>query len=464
MKKEEKIAICRIFTDLIKADNIIDSGEMQQYAMLRERYGICKDEEIATSNITFADAVNILSKSDKGLRMDFFGDCSEMTTSDGFCARSEALLLIALQNKLFNEKDEVQILSIPKPLFNITAASVLYIESRNETAVNDIIIKEHRTLYKECQLAGFHFIYIPKVIEHYKNTDRKLIGQIINFLAPSFSEKSVNTVIDGLMSMTSSSFCKDILCNKLGISALRETSPSLLIKIGESYVGDSIYANYFRIEVDTKIVETTQKLIDTFMSMINADIIPISTAEEKKKQFLYYGFYKQLLDIFLIRKSIRSCLVINPYKEEIYFPDVDKKLEKLHRREKALYVLLLILSQEGGVNFLVPKTAKQLANHKKKMERLQKRYQVIYEIFGGEKGKAPDLSQAEIRRPIISCLKRSLSHLDGVLYNAADYMLSKDEFGNLRINLEKDIQYIHNSTEGVIQLELSDLNKKILEL
>lgn len=40
------------------------------------------------------------------------------------------------------------------------------------------------------------------------------------------------------------------------------------------------------MEVGTNIVAAAQKLIDTFMSLINADIIPVSTAEEKKKQFL----------------------------------------------------------------------------------------------------------------------------------------------------------------------------------
>lgn len=388
MKKEEKIAICRIFTDLIKADCIIDSDEMKQYAKLRQRYSLCKEEEIAAASMTFADAVNIISTSDKGLRMDFLGDCSDMTTSDGFCAKSEALLLIALRNKLLNENDEVEILSIPKPLFNISAASVLYVESREEAEINEVIQKEHRILYKECQLAGFNFIYIPKVIEHYNKTDVSLTRQIISFLAPSFSDESINTVIDGLLSMTTSSFCKDILCNKFGISALRETAPSLLIKIGESYVGDNIFANYIRIEVDTDIVKTTQLLVDSFTSLINSDIIPVSTAEEKKKQFLYYGFYKQLLDIFLIRKNVRSRIIIHPYKEDIYFPDIDKKLEKLHRREKALYVLLLILSQEGGVNFSSPKTAKQFATHKDKMNRLQSQYQMVYELFGGEQGKA----------------------------------------------------------------------------
>ena len=70
--------------------------------------------------------------------------------------------------------------------------------------------------------------------------------------------------------------------------------------------------------------------------MISTDIITISKAEEKKNQFLYHGFYKQLLDIFMMRKNVRSRVFINPYNEEITFPDIDSKLEKVHRREKAL--------------------------------------------------------------------------------------------------------------------------------
>ena len=37
MKKIERISISRILFDFIKADRIIDAGEMTQYAKLRER-------------------------------------------------------------------------------------------------------------------------------------------------------------------------------------------------------------------------------------------------------------------------------------------------------------------------------------------------------------------------------------------------------------------------------------------
>lgn len=464
MKKIERISISRILFDFIKADRIIDAGEMNQYATLKEHYAISKEDEIAATRMTFADAVNVLSKSEKGLIMDFVGDCSDMTLSDGFCDRSEALLLLALRCKLTSDYDDVEILSIPKSLFNITASSILYVESRTEPEINKIIIENYRSLYKECQLAGFNFIYIPKVIEHYKNTDRELTNQIISFLAPSFSDEGVNTVVDGLFSMTTTSFCKDILCNKLGITSLRSTSPSLLIKIGESYVGDNIFSNYFKIEIDAEIVITLQRMLDDFLSMISADIITISKAEEKKNQFLYHGFYKQLLDIFMMRKNVRSRVVINPYTEEISFPDIDSKLEKLHRREKALYILILILTYEGGVNFNPPTSGKQLERYYAKMNAIQERYQIIYELFGGEKDKAPDLIQPEIRRPIISCLKKSLNLLKDTLYNSEDYMITKDEFGNLRVGLEQDLQYIHSGINGIIRLADSDIFKKITKV
>ena len=92
---------------------------------------------------------------------------------------------------------------------------------------------------------------------------------------------------------------------------------------------------------------------------------------------------------------------------------------------------------------------------------LQERYQKIYELFGGD--KAPDLSQPEIRRPIISCLKRSLGLLKEMLYNSEDYMITKDEYGNLRVELEEDLQYIYSSN-GIIRLPESETFKRITKV
>jgi len=49
MKKAEKTAICRVFHDLIKADTIIDAGEMRCYVLMKEKYGISKDSVSSTA-------------------------------------------------------------------------------------------------------------------------------------------------------------------------------------------------------------------------------------------------------------------------------------------------------------------------------------------------------------------------------------------------------------------------------
>lgn len=41
----------------------------------------------------------------------------------------------------------------------------------------------------------------------------------------------------------------------------------------------------------------------------------------------------------MLRKGVKSSVVIDTLKEQIYFPEADVKLEKIHRREKALYAL-----------------------------------------------------------------------------------------------------------------------------
>ena len=77
---------------------------------------------------------------------------------------------------------------------------------------------------------------------------------------------------------------------------------------------------------------------------------------KRASQFHFYGFYKQLLDIFLVRRNILSRIELNPYNEEVFFPDIDPKAVGLHRRGRALYVLLLCQGKEG-INFSLPKTA-----------------------------------------------------------------------------------------------------------
>lgn len=439
MLRAHKIAVARIFADLIKADRIIDTGEMECWNRVCAKYSIDKEVETDAQYVSFSDALESICNSGvQGLKEDLLSDCRSMTVSDGFCAHSEALILIALILMLDSYQPfRVETFSIPKASFNIDIATSLYIESDYDAATNEAIRVNYRSLFKEFQLAGFHFVYPPKIIEHYQDTDPKLFHQILSFLAPSMSESGIENAYKSLMKMTTGVFCKDLLCNKCGITDLRNTYPSLLIKIGNSFVGEDAYANYLKIEVDEDILSTVQSFIDRFCEMLSSDVYVVNTSEERDSQFHFHGFYKQLLDIFLIRKNIRSHILIDPYKEEIFFPDVDAKANGLHRRERALYTLLLCYGKDG-INFNQPKSTDGLSKYTKRMEKIQTRYSIIYSLFCGTADTAPDLSIPEIRRPIFSCLKRSLKNIPS-LYNPEDYNLTKNRDGVFSVNIDDNM-------------------------
>lgn len=465
MNKVHKVAIARIFADLIKADRIVDTGEMECWRRICDKYSIDRDSRIEARDVSFADALDVICNSGvQGLKEDLLGDCRSMTVSDGFCAHSEALLMIALTAVLESgHAFRGDVISIPKANFNVDIATALYIENEYDPETNEAIRTNYRSIFKELQLAGFHFIYIPKIIEHYRNTDKILFKDILSFLAPTMSEQGIESTYASLMKMTTGVFCKDLLCNKCGITELRNTMPSLLIKLGNSFVGEAQYANYLRIDVDEDIISTVQAFVDCFSEMINSDVFVVNTSEERDNQFHFHGFYKQLLDIFLVRRNIRSAIHLNPYKEEILFPDIDTKAMGLHRRERALYALLLCQGRDG-INFSLPKTADGLEKYNRRMRRVQQRYSAIYEMFGGERESAPDLSVPEIRRPIFSCLKRSLKGLEA-LYNPGDYNITKNADGSFSVNIEPELVFVsqHDSEEPV-PLHESEMYRRWAEI
>ncbi len=442
MLRSHKVAIARILADLIEADSIIDAGEMECWNRICAKYSIDKEVETEAQYVSFADALRVICSSGvQGLKEDLLGDCRSMTVSDGFCAHSEALIMTTLILMLDSEQPfRVETFSIPRANFNINVATLLYVESDYDSDTNEAIRKNYRTLFKELQLAGFHFVYPPKIIEHYQNTDPVLFRRILSFLAPSMSESGIENAYKSLMKMTTDVFCKDLLCNKCGITDLRSTYPSLLIKIGNSFVGEDAYDNYLKIGVDKDILSTVQSFVDRFCEMLSSDICVVNTSEERDSQFHFHGFYKQLLEIFLIKKNIRSNIVIDPYKEEIFFPDVDAKATGLHRRERALYALLLCCGVEG-VDFNLPKAGETLAKYNQRIAKIQDRYRAIYSMFGGEGEAAPDLGKPTIRRPIFACLKRSLKNLPS-LYNPEDYNVMKNRDGVFSVNVDNNMIFV----------------------
>lgn len=461
MKKNERIAVSRILVDLIMADTVIDAGEMEIYPKLKNLYGISIADEVAANTMTLGEAVSVMESADPEVRTTLMQNFADVTVSDGFCARSEALLMIALQLCLNSNSDEsAEVISVESYRNSMEDNQVLYVESQYDEDLNNEIKQNYRQINRDLKLSGFDFVYIPYVASHYKKTPPEMLRRIVSFLSPNLEEKRLNEILSYVSDITTCEFCKEQIGER--ISALKDCNPSLLFKIGKSYVGDRLFENFLRVEISEGILRFLPGFIDDFTSMLSSDIVVVPKVEEGKGQFLYSGFYKQIFDIYLNRHEIRSTVVIDTQKAEISFPEINAKLDDLHRREKALYVLFMVESlSRGGVSLTKPKLAKQMVRYNAKMKDLQAKYNFIYSLFGGDLRKVPDLSLPEIRNPMISLIKKQIEKFSDELYHYNDYLIEKNTYGIYVVNVDSSLLSILEKGEFV-QLQKSKILSSIL--
>lgn len=422
-------------SDMIKADGIIDSREMDSLSSMMSKYNVKSDDKIGSESITLSDAVRTLKSKSSSLSHDILGDVTSLAMSDKFCAREEALLLLAL-TYAFSDDAQADIISITSPEVFLPNGQILYVESNFDEAVNSTISNHYVEIAAESRLAGFDFVYIPQIVKHYQQLSDSQLCQMISFLYPQASGERLSAAIQQLKGFSTELFCKNLLSSKLKINEIEDTPPAIMVKIGSSMCNHKLYSNYLLLEMSDNVIETIMDFLTTFNTFYQTRVL--NYLQEQKGRFIFRGFYRQLLELIMLQKGIRSSVLIDTNKGEIVFPEADVKIEKLHRREKALYALFLVESPSGGINFSKPETAKQFDRYERRMKALQAKYNLIYEKFGGEKEKAPRLDVAETRLPMISLIKRQISKLGDVLYHVDDYIIQRNLYGNYGVKISPD--------------------------
>ena len=89
-----------------------------------------KEDEVAAASYTFAAALNELLLADDSLKHDLIGDFNQTAMSDNYCAREEALLILALRCCLtINTGSSVTVLSVDTSEIKFEDTQILYVES-----------------------------------------------------------------------------------------------------------------------------------------------------------------------------------------------------------------------------------------------------------------------------------------------------------------------------------------------
>lgn len=437
MKAEHRAAIARILFDLIKADKVIDANEMRLLSELKQRFSITRADESVAFSVTLSEAVGSLSALPSGQRRDLLLTFEQMTLTDGYCAREEALLLTSLRLCLGDSESQADIISVPINDVWFDERQVLYIEARHDLAINSDIRRNLRTIDRELSYGGLDFIYLPEIFDSYASTPRPLLIDVAQMLFPSIDPDSLNSLIDRVGSYSTERFCIEQLHHKLGFRPLLDTPPALMMRINQSRVGEDIITNFLRVEISTPVIESVRRLIDTLLSFCSAEKVIVTPHPERPGTFLYHGFYRQIFEVLLLRRAVTCHLMVDFGRSTLTFPEIDSQLS-LHRKERALYTLFIFYLTEGGISFVAPQSINQLERFNRRMDTLRSRYALIYEAFGGSRQSAPDITKPEIRNPMLTGIKKAIKPLADKIYSPESFAVSRNSAGIYTLSAPSD--------------------------
>ena len=367
MTREQRTAMARIISDMIKADNIIEESEIRDMKKLMSEYSITHQEMSEARKIRFTDAANILKELSLKERKAFFDHIYSIALSDNVCVPREALLLIALQYCLIEERKTDNGMPLPKPYLiscptgeaSFNDQYMVYLESSYDETRNAELMQHFRLLVTITRLCGFNFIYIPKMVEEFRGMNEEYVKDVISYMAPNLEDSFIQHVFNRLCDMTTVDFFRNVLYERLQVKALHNTPPSLLINIGTSVVpycsaegSIQYYTEFLCIPISSNILTLVDDILGFYQSKVS--IRQSITINDSKGQFKYFGFYKALFDFLVAPPPVAPDLVFlgqdmktGRYQVAFKFDNGSEKKVTLTPREYDIYYHVALKSYKS---------------------------------------------------------------------------------------------------------------------
>lgn len=470
--REERIAFARILSDLIEADFIVDEDEMESFDEIKndKEFNITLSMLSEAKTKTFAEAVKTLQAlQDAGKKELIREKLYRMSLSDGTCVPLEALQIMAVKYALDGNG---QVFSIPSGSSFIENMKVLYIENEDNTEANAYISKNYRAISNEFRLAGFSFVYIPQIVEDYKQIRGEYLHKVIKYMIPALEEAKVERIQQDLCSMTTLRFTHDLLFKKMGINMLA-SKPAFLFKIGESSVADTsgvddmernMFSNFLLVPIG-KVSESCEGvmpktildfvvcLMDSYRSMVSGKLIVENQPLTKK--FFYYGFHRSLFDLIAYGKERENYkLVINLMNraKPVVLRPIDAEPEDVVEYEKDLvvdltpqpYTLYIMMVYMSLLEEKLDWTDYVANNENRKL--ILDKYNAIYKMVskGNASGEYRDKSH-------VSRIKKALKAHESIVTNIDLFIPDKvlsDKVVYYNVPVSADLVYVIEGPKG----------------
>lgn len=131
LKELTRYSIFRLFSDLIRADEIVAEEEISFLNKVCNTYGITSVDRENSLNVSLGDAISVLAKQRSAIRSKIVDNMKQMSLADGFCCREEALILMAATTCLEKDDDcRYEVISSPCANVDFDDSQVIYLETR----------------------------------------------------------------------------------------------------------------------------------------------------------------------------------------------------------------------------------------------------------------------------------------------------------------------------------------------
>ena len=297
MEKNIRASLAHILLALINADNVIDQGEIKQFAKLRKDYGITAEDILASDSMSFAQAVeNLMDKSDHEFLRKFYEACKIMTTSDGLCAQCEARILYALKSIFFSPKESrIRLVSCKESKVQVDGPKVFFVREAIHTDLSENFDAYFQEYYYEFLNYGFELINVSQIRDELIEMGQESIVELMSIGRPDMLCSKAIEMFKALKEMKPQDVFREILGGEIDVLNDGVTT-FFLIKICDSQVtvkGETVnFDNFLRIPVvaDEKMRSIIRSIVNAY-SDCAAHVNPIILPADFNK-FRYYSFTK----------------------------------------------------------------------------------------------------------------------------------------------------------------------------
>jgi hypothetical protein len=415
--KRQRIALARIVSDMIKADNIIDESEIEMLNRFKVDYNLDQEVLKEAHRMKFSEAVSEMKEIPDNKKMEVFNIIRKVALVDGICVPREAMLLLAMQYSLGIDLDQnriireegINLISCPTGENTINSQYVIYIEGQFNQQINDDIEREFKLNVLKLRQWGFDFIYIPSLIKEFSQMKPQYVKDVVRYMVPDLPTDTIDTVYDRLLQMDTVKFCNYVLAEKLHVASLKNTEPSLLINIGTSIVPYcsvsgpiECYTEFLCVPVKN-VTELIDKFIKNYEKLVSSYTVGSPIKPLETRNFRYFGFYKALFDFLVKAQPKESEIVVYPWNYLLTFPHISTEI-RLSPQESTIYKLILYYSLNHPLGGLPSSYSRRYQHEIEDMYR---------KMYHRQRAEYPD-NLAPIRSRIESKLRQELGNLSNI--------------------------------------------------